>query len=468
MRHKVKRVILLEFNELSPSLMEHFLSKGLLPNFQRLRDESHCYLTDADARPPYLEPWIQWTTVHSGITHWEHGVTRLDAGHKLKHKCIWDLLSDAGRRVWVCGAMNARYDAALTGAFLPDPWASQIEPRPKALTPFYEFIKKNVQGHTSEEERFSARDYMKFLAFMLGHGLSVSTVTRIVRQLLAERRGMGRWRRAILLDLLQFDIFRSYFHKLRPDFSLFFSNSTAHFQHTYWRNMDPGPFRVKPTLEEQTKFGDAVMFGYQQMDCLIGEFLRLGGDSAALIFTTALGQQPCLIYEEDGGKFLHRPRNFAALLAFVGVTNYTEVAPVMAEEFYVRFEDEREASKAEESLRTLNVCGSPVMRVDRRGNEVFCGCQIYKPLPQDAIMMVRDSSRSTSFHELFYQIEGLKSGMHHPDGMLWIRFPSKEHRSCHHKVSLMSIAPTILNLLAVATPDYMRGQSLLEPATAHV
>ena len=42
-----QRVILLEFNELSPTLMERFIDMGQLPNFKRLRDESQVLITEA-------------------------------------------------------------------------------------------------------------------------------------------------------------------------------------------------------------------------------------------------------------------------------------------------------------------------------------------------------------------------------------------------------------------------------------
>jgi hypothetical protein len=454
-------VILMEFNELSPLLMDRFIQDGLLPNFRKLKEESHCYVTDADGRPPNLEPWIQWTTVHSGMTYLDHGVTRLDEGHKLRLKCVWDLLSDAGCRVWVCGTMNASYAPKLNGAVLPDPWASQVDPRPASLAPFYRIIKKNVQEHTNEDSRLSWADYLAFLAFLTRHGLSLSTVKSIAGQLLAERRGIGRWRRAVLLDRLQFDVFRSYYRKLRPNFSVFFSNSTAHFQHMYWRNMDPGPFRVKPTAEEQAKFGDAVVFGYQQMDWLIDKFLKLAGDSTTLVLTTALSQQPCLIYEDQGGKGFYRPRDFASFLRFAGVGEYAEVAPVMSEQFYVRFSDEVDAQRGEQLLKALEIGGRRLLSVERRGKEVFCGCQIYTPVQTEAALQARDSNRTAPFYELFYRAEGLKSGMHHPDGILWIRFPKRDHCVHEDRVPLISIAPTLLDLFSVAAPAYMRGESLL-------
>ena len=62
-----ENVILLEFNELSPTLMNRFISQGHLPNFKRFSEESAVYLTEAEERAPYLDPWIQWITVHTGL-----------------------------------------------------------------------------------------------------------------------------------------------------------------------------------------------------------------------------------------------------------------------------------------------------------------------------------------------------------------------------------------------------------------
>jgi len=51
--------IVLELNELTPTLMWRFMSEGRLPNFSRLFEESHAFITDAGEDPPRLEPWIQ-------------------------------------------------------------------------------------------------------------------------------------------------------------------------------------------------------------------------------------------------------------------------------------------------------------------------------------------------------------------------------------------------------------------------
>jgi predicted AlkP superfamily phosphohydrolase/phosphomutase len=55
------------------------------------------------------------------------------------------------------------------------------------------------------------------------------------------------------------------------------------------------------------------------------------------------------------------------------------------------------------------------------------------------------------FDDLFYPVEAVRSGMHHPDGMLWIRRPDRGHKTVGRKVSLLEIAPTLLELMDVKT-----------------
>jgi hypothetical protein len=94
-------LILIEFNELCPPLLRDFIGRGLLPHFRRFSETSAIYTTDAGEEPPHLEPWIQWPTVHSGMTFSEHGVFHLGDGRKLGRKCLAELLSDAGVPDWL-------------------------------------------------------------------------------------------------------------------------------------------------------------------------------------------------------------------------------------------------------------------------------------------------------------------------------------------------------------------------------
>lgn len=453
-------VVLLEFNELSPSLMSRFIADGKLPNFKRFFAESAVFLTEAAERAPYLDPWIQWITVHTGVNYRDHGTERLNEGHNVRQKRIWDYVSENGGRVWVCGSMNINYRQPINGAILPDPWTTHVAPFPAELTPYFRFIQKNVLEYTNERVPLTRADYAAFMKFMTLHGLSARTVAATVRQLTSETRGKDRWKRAVILDKLQFDVFKWYYKKLNPQFSTFFLNSTAHYQHFYWRNMEPELFEIQPSREEVERYHSAILFGYQEMDALVGRFVDLAGDRATLVFCTALSQQPFLRYEHSGGKSFYRPSNFDALMKFAGVREPFKIAPVMAHQFHVYCETEEAAKDAERRLRGLRVNGREAVSVDRSGAQIFCGCEIYEKLPNTAQLESTEAGRVAGFFEIFYQVEGMKSGMHHPDGMLWIRRPDRRHYQHETKVPLASVAPTVLQLLDVARPAQMAEQPL--------
>jgi hypothetical protein len=455
-------VILLEFNELSPALMTRFIDDGQLPNFQRLAEQSFTYVTDAEERAPNLEPWIQWVTVHTGLSYTEHGVFDLDDGHKLQAPRLWDLASAAGKRVWVCGSMNIGYRPPIRGMVLPDPWSSGVSPFPSELQAYYDFVQRHVQEYTRDDVPLTKSDYVRFLAFMATHGLSMMTIRAIARQLFAERSGRLRWRRATILDRLQWDVFRWYYVKTRPHLSTFFLNSTAHFQHTYWRNMDPEPFSVKPVAEEQREYDSAVLSGYQAMDHLVGECLRLADAATTIVFASALGQQPCLLYEAIGGKAFYKPREPERFLAFAGITQPHRYSPVMSEQFHVYFDSETDAREAVARLTALRVNGRPFMDARVAGVEVFAGCNVFETVDHSATVDIPGTAPSARFLDLFYKVDVKKSGMHHPDGLLWIRTPPGTHMARSDKVPLRSVAPTILSLLNIPRPAAMTADPLWE------
>jgi hypothetical protein len=451
-------VLMLEFNELSPALIEQFMSSGHLPNFKRLFQQSQTYVTDAQEAQEALEPWIQWVTVHTGLSYGEHGVFFLGDGPKCTKPRLWDVLSRNGLKSWICGSMNLRYEEPFNGLVLPDPWTVGARAHPAdEFAPYLHFVRVNVQEHTNASVPLSRADYLAFLRFMMGHGLSLSTVAYLARQLMTERlTGKFRWRRAVVLDRLQWDVFRWYFKRERPDFATFFLNSTAHFQHLHWRNMDPEAFQVKPSDDEQAEYENAVLYGYQQMDHIVGGALKLAGDKYAVILASALGQQPCLKYEDQGGKVFYRPKKFDAFTKWAGLDMPHEIQPVMSEEFHLLFESEADAQAAANRLEAITVDGRPAMRVHRERNDLMAGCAIFDQLAGNPVLLAPGAA-ATPFADLFYLADGLKSGMHHPDGILWIRRPGGRHEHHATRVPLRSVAPTILQLIGVD-----RDQSMTE------
>jgi len=448
-------MIVLELNELTPSLIQRFMSDGSLPNFSRLYRESEIYTTTAEERPPNLDPWIQWVTVHSGLNFADHGLQRLNEGHTLDVPRVWDLLTASGRRSWICGSMNVGGRTLTDGCLLPDPWTTKVRPQPAALEPFFDFVQRQVMEHTSTQSSSSAKDVLRFVGFLASHGLSRRSITAIVSQLIEERKQPVRWKRAALLDKLQFDVFAWYYRKIRPHFATFFLNSTAHYQHLYWREMDPGAFQAQPTEKQRRIYRDAIAYGYREMDRIIARACALADSDTTVVMATGLSQQPCLMFEEQGGKYFYRPTDVGRLTAFAGITDTHTVSPVMAHQFHLYFATTEMAEQAAQRLMRVRFRSQQAIAVERNGSGLFVGCRVYERLSRDASLTLEGSSSEVPFFDVFYQVDGVKSGMHHPDGMLWIRTPSRAHVVHSTHVPLATVAPTFLAHFGVPRPDYM-------------
>jgi hypothetical protein len=447
------RLFLIEFNELCPTLLEDFMDRGWLANFRRFHDTAEVFTTNAGEQPPNLEPWIQWPTVHSGLAFAEHQVFHLGDGRRLRNKCLAELLSDAGIPVGVFGSMNLNY-GPLNGYVLPDPWDREGVAWPEWLQPFYRTIAGQVQ-ESSRENRLSKKAMFSFGWFLLQHGLTAGTAWALIRQLWRERREPGlRWRRAMLLDRLQYDVFRRLNRSFGVRFASFFCNSTAHFQHYHWRNMEPERFHTPPPAEEHPSLQSAIADGYRAMDCLLGRFLR-DYDDAVLVLCTALSQQPWT----DTTKCTFRPRQFDRFLEFSRIALSAEaVKPVMAEQFHVDCATGQTAVLVQTRLEELTVAGQPLMHVERSGSRLFAGCRVTDPAALEQSVVRQSDGERARFGDLFYMVHSMRSGRHHPDGVLWIR--NGRHGIEREKVALTDIAPTILRHFGVAQPARMRGRPL--------
>ena len=259
-----RKIITLEFNELCPNLLDRFMAEGKLPHFAALYADSDVFVTTPDVEDPLLlEPWIQWYSVHTGVPYDKHRVFHLTDGKRAGHDDVFRMMMDAGLRVSSLHSMNVAPFARPGNAFLGDPWSDDGDSFPPRFNAFNRFVGAQVREHSNSKDGLSLREYARFLGFMATHGLSIGTLKTIAAQLIAEKRSSLplSWRRVAILDALLFDVFCDHYARELPDFCTVFSNSVAHLQHSYWRQMDPDAFALKPSATELAAYGDAIAFG---------------------------------------------------------------------------------------------------------------------------------------------------------------------------------------------------------------
>src|SRR5262249_32669836 len=105
---------------------------------------------------------------------------------------------------------------------------------------------------------------------------------------------------------------------------------------------------------------------------------------------------------------------------------------------------------AQKKLEAVNIAGRAAFKARHEGNAVFAGCTVFTAVTQDAHLS--GANGTCPFFDLMYGVDVLKSGMHHPDGALWIRRPELRHEEHKTPVQLERVAPTLLTLLGLPLP----------------
>lgn len=441
----MKKVLLLEFNELTHSLMEEYIAAGYLPNFERFYNQSQIFKTDAMATGEDLNPWIQWVSLHTGLKPKEHNVYRLNDMKDFEGDFVWDTLTNKGIKSWICGSMNTKFKDGFNGLFIYDPWATNTPLHPVGKFETYiDFITQSVQGHASGEN-VPAKN---FLLYMLNNGLSVKTIGKAIKQLLKERfAGAGKWGRAMILDRFQFDLFKYNYRKEQPEFSTFFLNSTAHFQHHYWKDTDPKAFGLTDHTVNK-KQSSAILDGYKNMDSILGDMVNLVDENTVIMMCTALSQQPFKGEERN----YYNINSITKFIDKISVKQKVQYIPVMAEQFHLECETIEDANALLEWLSHFEmesneffyVGSNKVFSLSINSKRVNVQCRCAKSVSDDSVILNKNDGTTILFHDVFHKMKDTKSGMHNLLGMLWINDKDKNHQIIEQPIELEVIKPMIL------------------------
>jgi len=257
MSRRGRKVLLLEFNEITWSIIDPMIARGRLPNMARMRREGAWASPEALEKPPHLDPWITWVTMHTGVDRSVHGATVLEQDSKtIKAKRSWDYVTDAGKSVGVFGSISAYPPRPVPGFMVPGPFAPGSETYPEYLRPVQDLNRRYTQVHNQITEASGPLGMIKEAADVFRLGMTPATAGRIVQQLALERaRPHLRWKRVSLQPLVNYDVFASLYRRYRPDFATWHTNHAAHFMHHYWRAMDDSQFPVPASPEEKIKYG---------------------------------------------------------------------------------------------------------------------------------------------------------------------------------------------------------------------
>jgi hypothetical protein len=466
-----RKVLLAEFNEITWRLVEPLCRRGRLPTFEDFCRNGAKGSPVATEVPPNLDPWIAWTTVHTGRPQEEHGVRFLEQPPEtVTGPRVVDMAVEAGKTVGIYGSIMSwppRTDAR--GFWVPGTFSPGPETVPPELQPIQELNLSQSRGHTPLDGGGRRVGLVRQGLQLIKFGLRPTTVATIVWHLVRSRiQPHRRWEKVSLQPLVNLDFFERLYRRYRCDFATFHTNHAAHYMHRYWRAMDSTPFLTKPSTEEVRKFGPAIEYGYRVADRVLGRLWKLADENTVVILASGLGQQPYVTEEFPEGRQVVRIREIDRLIELCGISGRCTPLSMMAPQWNVRIPDPDCRARTEQVLRTawVGTPETPLFAFETVGDTI-CLNVFSKKLkgigPESPCVFPHAGGRQIPFGEFCASQDATpKEGCHEPVGLVLMRGPGIRRGAQIGECTNLDLAPTMLHLLGIEIPAHMKGRVLEE------
>jgi hypothetical protein len=400
-------MLLLELNEFNLQLLRSAVAREQLPNIERLLSFRRSAIVTSDREQTgFLEPWVQWVSIHTGRPSITHRIKHLGDLPDPGIPFLWETLDQQGVKSGIWGAMNgARRSARSCAFFLPDPWTFSEPAHPAALAPLLALPRYLARNYLSISKLKVARLSLGFFRALLkavGPADFCASLAMLAQAMIT--LGTRQLVFIVWFEYLSGLACLRYRSKYRPDFCLLFLNSLAHAQHHYWTD---GVRGVTPE----------IAFALRAVDRLLGRVFAAIGETTPILVTNALSQKNT---NREPVWILYRQKDPHAFVEAAGL-GASAVEPLMTYDAHLFFGTPEACSAAFEALNDARVNGRSVFEVERDGvnsSKLFYRIDFTDSLPQDAVLEI--NGRQLPFFVWFAEVVK-RTGRHIPVGTVFSR-----------------------------------------------
>ena len=405
------KTILLGLNELNFQYIKYYIKKGHLKNFNILFNNG-IIETESESKYDLLEPWIQWVTVHTGMTFDEHQVFHL--GDITKRKDLMQIFEELESKGKIIGAVSPfNVDNRLSNAafFVPDPWTVTHTSGDVLLKVLSQTISKLVNNNASG--KLSVGNIPELLLGVLKY----VPLTRYTHYLSLALKIKKAGVKAVILDSLLSDVTISLLKKKKLDFCNLFLNSGAHIQHHYLFNSAPYEGPLKNPSWYCSDNWDPLFLILKEYDNTIGRLLDL--KDIKLIAATGLHQQA-----HKHQTYYWRLKNHTQFLKEIDCS-FSRVIPRMSRDFLIEFSNIEEAKNCQNILESYKMQNNDegVFKVDNKGESLFVELVYSNPIDEnDKIYSNIDENKEVNNFKSHLAFVAIKNGEHNGLGYLTSNF----------------------------------------------
>ena len=404
---KKRNLILIQLNEINFDLVQQYVARspGFYKGFEALF-KAGVKVSSSENDYDNLEPWIQWPSVHTGLSYAEHGIFRLGDVLHSKHPQFFEELEARGFRVGAISPMNAENRLKNPAYFIPDPWTATPSDGSFWSRHIGEAVSQLVNDNSKAKISLKSAIYLSLGILRFFRWQSVA----LYWSLLCGAKS-GKWRKALFLDVFLNDLHLQLLKLRKPNFSTLFLNAGAHIQHHYLLNskcLNRSDANKNPqwyVKADQDPFEEMV----RVYDAILQSHLELA--DFEVIVATGLSQLP---YEQV--KYYYRLKDHTQFLNLMGL-KYKSVAPRMTRDFLIEFDSVEDVAKAESQLSALQEKQSGISlfkEIDNRGLSLFV--TLTWPVEVQANSVVEFENGASCRLEDALVFVAVKNGMHSSRG----------------------------------------------------
>ncbi len=398
-----KKLILIELNEINFDILKKYSN---IINFKFFNEEffKNLKITSSEKIYENLEPWIQWVSVHTGLSASEHKIFRLGDISNSDLKQIFEIVESKGYDVGAICPMNAKNNLKKYKYFIPDPWTKTEKPKNFLQKIIYsslsEAVNDNSKGKLSIKNKFII--LFLFLYFFKGKSF-FKFINYYIKSI------KSKWFRAIIFDFLLHKIHISYLKKFEIDFSTIFFNAGAHIQHHYLHNSKI----IEDKVEKNPKWyidetQDPIIDVYSFYDEILSDYLK---KDYSILIATGLTQNPFVEKE-----YYYRLNDHKSFIKNLKI-NFKSIYPRMSRDFLITFENQTDCEEASKILKNVNEINNiKFFDFQIRHNSIFVIFCYNKKIEKDLEMKI-DLKNSINLYN-FVNFVALKNGKHDQKGYL--------------------------------------------------
>lgn len=400
-------IFILELNEFNDEFLRSAIKIYPLPHLEKILNFNRSLYKTADRyNSGYLEPWVQWASIHAGVSSKQHQAKNRDEmpGH---FKMIWDKLAEGRISSAVWGVINAPVSKEeKIVCFTPDVWYAKESAHPKQLNRMIS-LGRYVGQQLNQFSPWQAKLRAHLLKFHLkGAKLNVQAAWDALQAGLQSFGPkpfvyMAYHEHASVLQLLNI------MKEKEPRVTFLCLNLLSYLEHHYWSQ----------TTEAYTP---EMLFGLQHLDRLLG-ILFDQNPNLTFVMHNGLSQ---LNINLDKAKCYYQPKDLYQFLIDMRI-RFLNIDQKMKPFWKMVFTCTDHCEETYQTLNNARLQGKPLFKIERSTSDkqLFVRLNMTDEVPDSIFFELK--GEQYLFHKYFEKGESV-TGRRVPMGTIYsnqIMFP---------------------------------------------